>query len=207
MLNNRSLSPSNASRSGTGASFGTQTGFVTREDLRDAKAVIEWAAGQDFSTGAVGAMGCSNQGVWQYGVTALKPVGLKAIAPACASPAFFDDAVTLNGVPMFELRKAPYDATCPEAGGSGPASAARPVDSDVDGAMLREALATRGCTAPMLGQYWLNMPRDGWNAFGVYRPAIEDSMSRAASAAPSSWAYASRTSSAAVRIPGSESTR
>src|SRR6187431_1082127 len=39
-------------RRGTGASFGKQTGFVTREDLRDAKAVIEWAAGQDFSTGA-----------------------------------------------------------------------------------------------------------------------------------------------------------
>ena len=162
-------------RRGTGASFGTQTGFVTREDLRDAKAVIEWAARQDFSTGAVGAMGCSNQGVWQYGVAALRPAGLKAIAPACASPAFFDDAVSLNGVPMFELRKAPYDATCPDAGGSEPASPARPVDSDVDGAMLREALATRGCTAPMLGQYWLNMPRDGWNAFGVYRPAIEDS--------------------------------
>lgn len=161
-------------RRGTGASFGTQTGFVTREDLRDAKAVIEWAARLDFSTGAVGAMGCSNQGVWQYGVAALRPAGLKAMAPACASPAFFDDAVVLNGVPMFALGKSPYDGTCAETGRPGTAEAPRPVDSDRDGSLLREALATRGCTAPMLGQYWLNMPRDGWNAFAVYRPAIED---------------------------------
>jgi putative CocE/NonD family hydrolase len=162
-------------RRGTGASFGTQTGFVNRADVADAKAVIEWAAGQPFSTGAVGAMGCSNQGVWQYGVAALQPNGLKAIAPACASPAFFDDAVTLNGVPMFALKPSFYQADCPTPPATAPAPPpARQVATDRDGTLLREALAQRGCTAPMLGQYWLNMPRDGWNAYALYRPAIDD---------------------------------
>ncbi|MEO6388904.1 MAG: CocE/NonD family hydrolase [Croceibacterium sp.] len=165
-------------RRGTGASFGTQVGFITREDLGDAKAVIEWAAGQDFSTGAVGAMGCSNQGVWQYGVTALHPKGLKAIAPACASPEFFDDAAVKNGVPMFEFKDSLYDATCapgePVGRTAQQLGAPKPVDADRDGALLRQALATRGCTSPMLGQYWLNMPRDGWNAYGLYRPALDE---------------------------------
>ena len=167
-------------RRGTGASFGTQTGFVTSDDLRDAKAVIEWAAGQWFSTGAVGAMGCSNQGVWQYGVAALHPKGLKAIAPGCASPQFFDNAVTLNGVPMFPLKASYHHGACPadpagKPARSDPSAQPRPVDADRDRALLREALETRGCTAPMLGQYWLNMPRDGWNAFALDRPAIDHS--------------------------------
>lgn len=165
-------------RRGTGASFGTQVGFVTREDLGDAKAVIEWAAAQDFSTGAVGAMSCSNQGLWQYGVAALHPKGLKAIAPACASPEFFDDAVVKNGVPMFEFKKSYYDSNCQPGEPTGRTAqqlgAPKAVDNDRDGALLRQALATRRCTAPMLGQYWLNMARDGWNAFGVYRPGLDE---------------------------------
>lgn len=166
-------------RRGTGASFGTQTGFVNEADRRDAKAVIDWAAGQPFSTGKAGAMGCSNQGIWQYGVAALQPQALKAIAPACASPMFFDHAVARNGVPMFPTKQKYYTGECPEEerGGAAPGlppSEPRPVSTDESGALLAEALATRGCTAPMLGQYWLNMPRDGVNADTGVRPGIAD---------------------------------
>ncbi|WOF42299.1 CocE/NonD family hydrolase [Sphingopyxis indica] len=166
-------------RRGTGASFGTQAGFVNDADRRDAKAVIDWLARQDFSTGKAGAMGCSNQGIWQYGVAALQPASLKAIAPACASPMFFDHAVTRNGVPIFPAKPAPYDGTCPEGtrGGAAPGlppSPPKPVQSDSDGSLLTEALATRGCTAPMLGQYWLNMPRDGGNGFTGGHPGVDD---------------------------------
>ena len=166
-------------RRGTGASFGVQTGFVNGLDVKDAKAVIEWAGAQSFSNGKVVAFGCSNQGAWQYLVAPLDPKYLVAIVPACASPQFFDHAVTVNGVPIFPAGEKHYAGEC-----NRPPSGARPagfvppppraVDADVDGALLKAALDEQKCGASMLGQYWMNMPRDGLNTFANYRPAIED---------------------------------
>lgn len=166
-------------RRGTGASFGVQTGFVNQSDARDAKAVIDWAARQDFSSGKTVAMGCSNQGAWQYLVATLKPESLVAIVPGCASPQLFDDAIAINGVPMAELSRQPYAGECAR-----PPSGARPagfvpppprrVDSDTEGRLLSAAQAEQRCGAAMLGQYWLDMPRDGFNAFAGYRPALDD---------------------------------
>jgi putative CocE/NonD family hydrolase len=167
-------------RRGTGASFGVQTGFVNQLDAADAMAVIDWAAAQDFSNGKTVGLGCSNQGAWQYLVAALQPESLVAIAPACSSPMFFDDAVAINGVPMIGLAAKPYAGECREGNtgarpGNGPQPAPRPVDGDTDGALLRAAQAEQRCGAPMLGQYWLNMPRDGMNEFAGYPPALLDS--------------------------------
>ncbi len=64
-------------------------------------------------------------------------------------------------------------AAGPAAPGGGARSSAQ-VDEDTDGSMLRAAQAGR-CNAPMLGQYWLTMPRDGFNTLDNYRPAIDDS--------------------------------
>ncbi|AKH41952.1 hypothetical protein FHS61_002515 [Altererythrobacter atlanticus] len=166
-------------RRGTGASFGTQTGFVNQLDARDAKAVIDWAASQDFSSGKTLAVGCSNQGAWQYLVATLEPDSLVAIAPACASPMLFDDAVAINGVPMIETSAKPYAGECdPSSSGARPGNFTPPppvpVDADPDGSLLKQARAEQECGAPMLGQYWLNMPRDGMNEFAGYRPALAD---------------------------------
>lgn len=172
-------------RRGTGASFGQQTGFVNPNDVKDAKSVIDWAGAQAFSSGRVVTLGCSNQGVWQYGVAALDPQALVAIAPACASPQFFDDAVVMNGVPIFPLAESHFDGACapPAAGAqgappprsSGAPTSTRPVDDDADGALLREAQAGHTCNAPMLGQFWRSMARDGHNTFDDYQPALADS--------------------------------
>lgn len=169
-------------RRGVGASFGLQTGFVNTRDAYDAKAMIEWAGAQSFSSGRVVGIGCSNQGAWQYRVAALAPRFLVAIAPACASPQFFDDAAVVNGVPMFQTRATHYQGECaaPDPGArqsGGVPRSAQPVDGDADGALLRAAAADDHCNAPMLGQYWLNMPRDGLNTYDNYRPGIEDSSS------------------------------
>lgn len=166
-------------RRGTGASFGTQTGFVSRLDAGDAKAVIDWSAAQSFSSGKTLALGCSNQGAWQYLVAVLRPASLVAIAPACASPMFYDDAVAINGIPMIGLAEQPYAGECREGStgarpGNAPPPSARPVDDDEDGALLRAAQAEQRCGAPMLGQYWLNMPRDGMNRFAGHQPALGD---------------------------------
>lgn len=166
-------------RRGTGASFGLQTGFVNQEDAHDAKAVIDWSAGQDFSVGRTVALGCSNQGAWQYLVATLRPASLVAIAPACASPMFYDDAVAIGGVPMIGLSPTAYAGECREenAGarpGMGPPPAPLPVDGDSDGALLRAAQAGQRCGSPMLGQYALNQPRDAMNAYAEYQPALGD---------------------------------
>lgn len=166
------------SRRGTGASLGSQTGFVTEFDAQDAKAAIEWAAVQPFSNGRVVAYGCSNEGLWQYRVAALAPRGLVAISPQCATAAVFGQALSTNGIPAIRLTAEPYDGTCEAA-----QRAARreneplpdPVDSDRDGAMLQAALTAQQCPAPFLGQYWLNMARDGYNAFAGNRPGLDDS--------------------------------
>jgi uncharacterized protein len=167
-------------RRGEGASFGVQTGFVNGEDLRDAKAVIEWAGAQPFSNHKVVALGCSNQGIWQFGVVALHPRYLVAIAPACASPQFFGDAISRNGIPMFPLAAKPYAGECGAGGNSAPgpkrpAPRIKAVDADVDGALLAAAEKQHRCDAPFLGQYWLNMPRDGYDAYAHDRPGISDS--------------------------------
>jgi putative hydrolase, CocE/NonD family len=166
-------------RRGTGASFGVQTGFVNQADAKDAKAVIDWAASQPFSSGKTVALGCSNQGAWQYLVATMRPESLVAIAPACASPMFYDDAVAINGIPMIALADKPYAGECREGNtGARPGNMAppppAPVDADTDGALLRAAQAEQRCGAPMLGQYWRNMPRDGMNDFAGYQPALAD---------------------------------
>lgn len=166
-------------RRGTGASFGVQTGFVNQNDAKDAKAVIDWAARQSFSTGKTVALGCSNQGAWQYLVATLKPQSLVAIAPACASPMLFDDAIAINGVPMADLAQQPYAGECnrPPSGarpGNFTPPPSQPVDEDKDGKLLAAAVAGQKCGSAMLGQYWLNMPRDGYSAFAQYRPGLDD---------------------------------
>lgn len=173
------------SRRGTGASFGSQTGFVTEFDAQDAKAAIEWAAAQPFSNGRVVAYGCSNEGLWQYRVAALAPRGLVAISPQCATAAVFDLALSPNGIPAIGLTPTPFDGTCEAS-----QRAARreneplpdPVDSDPDGTMLDAALVAQECPAPFLGQYWLNMARDGYNAFAGNRPGVDDAPIRDAQA-------------------------
>lgn len=167
-------------RRGTGASFGVQTGFVNQLDARDAKAVIEWSAAQDFSSGKTVALGCSNQGAWQYLVATMRPASLVAIAPSCSSPMFYDDAVAINGVPMIGIAPIAYAGECREGNagvrpGMALPPAPRPVDADTDGALLRAAQAEQRCGAPMLGQYALGQPRDQMNDFAGYQPALEDS--------------------------------
>lgn len=165
------------SRRGTGASFGSQTGFITEFDAQDAKAAIEWAADQSFSNGRVVAYGCSNEGLWQYRVAALAPRGLVAISPQCATAAVFDLALSPNGIPAIGLTEEPYDGTC-EASQRAARRENEPlpsaVDSDPDGKMLEAALVAQDCPAPFLGQYWLNMVRDGYNSFAGNRPGIHD---------------------------------
>jgi uncharacterized protein len=166
------------SRRGSGASFGTETGFITHYDALDAKSAIEWAGAQAFSNQRVVAYGCSNEGLWQYAALALQPRYLVAIAPQCATAAFFDQGISRGGIHLLPLAPEPYAGTCDDDSTAGLATrsqtARNPVADDVDGSLLRAAQVAQQCPAAFLGQYWLNMPRDGYNAFAGNRPGIAD---------------------------------
>jgi predicted acyl esterase len=145
-------------RRGTGASFGTETGFVNDDHVRDGEAVIEWAGSQPFSNGKVATLGCSNQGAWQYQVMRHHPRHLVAAAPSCSSPQLFDHGVALNGIPMIPLGAEPYSGECPPdavavARPNNDAPQVVPVDADGDGSLLAAARQEQRCRAPMLGQY------------------------------------------------------
>ena len=166
-------------RRGTGASFGFETGFIDKNVVKDAMAVIEWAGAQPFCNQKAVALGCSNQGAWQYVTAAKAPKYLVAIAPACASPQFFDHGVALNGINIFPVGAKPFagktDNPAPTSGRFRPMLEPKRVDTDTDGSLLKAAIAEHAGGASMLEQYWLNMPRDGFNEYAGYRPALEDS--------------------------------
>lgn len=166
-------------RRGTGASFGFETGFLDENVAKDAVATIEWAGTQPFCNKKVVALGCSNQGGWQYVIATKAPKYLVAIAPACSSPQFFDHGVSMNGINIYQVNEKPYAGKVEPAptamtGGKPPRRMPRPVDADTDSSMLKTAIAEHTGGAPMLGQYWLNMPRDGYNEYAKCRPALDN---------------------------------
>ncbi len=65
---------------GTGASFGTEYGdsWLAGQDLA---AVIDWICAQTWSSGRVGMVGISYEGMMQFFTAAHRPEGLKCIAP------------------------------------------------------------------------------------------------------------------------------
>ena len=154
-------------RQGVGASFGVQKGFVTREDAKDGAAIVDWAGEQPWSTGKVGAIGCSNQDAYQLPVVAEHPKHLVAVATECASPFFWDTMISVNGVSAF-------------AGAANPAytgayeqkvTLGEPVDEDnvpgmpakaaSNASALREVVGRRCCSGPLWAASWcasLSMP-------------------------------------------------
>ncbi|MGE3618067.1 MAG: CocE/NonD family hydrolase [Gemmatimonadales bacterium] len=66
---------------GGGASFGTQPGFFSPDETRDAYEVTEWLAAQPWSTGNIGMTGRSYLGITQLFAASQAPPHLKAIFP------------------------------------------------------------------------------------------------------------------------------
>lgn len=89
---------------GTGSSGGAFETLSSREQL-DGKELVEWAAAQPWSTGAVGLHGGSYLGVNQLLTAVQQPKGLRAIFPIVAMADAFRTIGTgyqtpVNGVPL-----------------------------------------------------------------------------------------------------------
>ena len=137
---------------GTGASFGVYAGNFSGTEARDGYDLVEWLGAQSFSNGKVGMLGNSYVGTTQLLVASERPPSLKAIAPHVS---VFDNYRSfLSGAGVFKkvvvawtLGNADRDDIVDGAGdvlgNRRAASSIAPVDEDVDGAMLAEALAER----------------------------------------------------------------
>jgi putative CocE/NonD family hydrolase len=133
---------------GKGASFGHRRGFQDRTEAQDGHDLVQWLAGQPWSSGKVGMTGCSYVGGTTLQVASTTPPALKAI---------FTGAADLDKY-MF-VRRGGITAqfnTRPDE----PLSvdlATLPVDEDRDGSMLRAAVAEHADNTSMAA-LWYDMP-------------------------------------------------
>ncbi|HEV2365445.1 MAG TPA: CocE/NonD family hydrolase [Caulobacteraceae bacterium] len=74
---------------GTGASFGSEKVAFDDREIADFREIIDWAARQPWSSGAVGAYGFSYRGILADRMAALRDPNLKAIAPSFDFPDLF----------------------------------------------------------------------------------------------------------------------
>ena len=148
ILNGRGYAVIAVDTRGTGASFGHQDILLDGPEVGDFGEIIDWAARQPWSNGAVGAYGFSYRGMLAVSMASLGRPALKAIAPsfdftdlyATTYPGgvFSQTFLKKWGAQTAILNKG--EPPCPGLCRwlvSGP----KPVDADPGGALLRAAVA------------------------------------------------------------------
>ncbi|WP_419950887.1 CocE/NonD family hydrolase [Candidatus Palauibacter sp.] len=140
---------------GSGASFGRYEGLFSEVETADAIELIEWLASQPWSDGNVGMYGGSYLGITQYMAASGRPPALKAIFPDVAALDMYelmypggvyrDDLIQQWGVLTRE-----FDTTIP----------APPVDGDVEGVLLRQAMEEHKDNWDVIEQYGAVRYRD-----------------------------------------------
>jgi uncharacterized protein len=153
---------------GKGASFGHRRGFQDRTEALDGYDLIEWLARQPYSTGKVGMMGCSYLGGTTFQTATTAPPSLRAIF-AGASELDKYGFVRRGGITA-QFNTRPDEPLSDDL-------MSLPMDEDIDGAMLRAAVAQHAANTPMAG-LWYGMPyRDSvsnytnnkfWDEVGVW---------------------------------------
>ncbi|MDH3732553.1 MAG: CocE/NonD family hydrolase [Gemmatimonadota bacterium] len=120
---------------GSGASFGRYEGLFSEAETDDAVEIIEWLASQPWSDGNVGMFGGSYLGITQYMAASRKPEALKAIFPNVAALDIYD-LLYPGGVYRDDMMDHWGDLTR-DLDTNVPAP---PVDGDVEGVLLRQAM-------------------------------------------------------------------
>ncbi len=163
---------------GRGASFGVRRGFQDRTEAQDAYDITEWLAAQPWSTGKIGAVGCSYTGGSTFHMATNPSPHLKAIAPGCTDYDKYGFVARGGILAQFNTR--------PENPEQDFGQGVAPVAEDVDGKLAAEAIELHKSGTPM-AELWRGMPfRDDvsplvgtrfWDEVSVakYREAIEKS--------------------------------
>jgi uncharacterized protein len=162
---------------GKGASFGARRGFQDRTEANDGYDLVQWLAEQPWSNGIVGMVGCSYLGGSAVHVASTKPPALKAIFAGATDLDKFDFVRRGGITAQFNTR--PDEPLSDDL-------MSIPLDEDIDGSMLREAVAEHAGNTPM-APLWYGMPfRDSesiltgnrfWEEVGpyTYLQALQDS--------------------------------
>jgi predicted acyl esterase len=82
-----------------GGSTGSYTGPFSAEEVDDAVSLLAWALDQDFCDGNLALIGSSYSGLIQYHIAALRPPGLRCIAPSIAPLDYYRDMTHRGGIP------------------------------------------------------------------------------------------------------------
>jgi putative CocE/NonD family hydrolase len=156
-------------RRGQGASMGFMRGYHDWTESLDAYDVTEWLARQSWSDGNIGVFGCSNTGEAALHVPTAMPPHLKAVFAGCYSwnkfDGFYRGGILANW------------GTGPQTSPISAGRTAVPVDEDVDGSMLDEAIRQHEKEVSLL-DLWKSMPfRDSWSDLVGSRFWVEGSVS------------------------------
>jgi hypothetical protein len=133
---------------GKGASFGTRRGFLDQTEAHDGYDLVQWLAGQPWSSGKVGLTGCSYLGGTTMLVAGTLPPALKAVFTGATDLDKY--SFVRNGGFTAQFNTRPDEP--PEVD-----LASVPLDEDHDGAMLRAAVAQHAGNTPM-AKLWDTMP-------------------------------------------------
>lgn len=141
-------------RRGNGQSFGTMRGYHDRNEAHDAYELIEWLARQPWSDGNIGQYGCSNTGDAAAQAMTVNAPHLKAVFAGCFSWNKYD-AMRRGGI-FAQWGTGPTRTIAQDM-------AVRPVDTDPDKVLLRQAAEQHQRGVPLF-EVWKALPyRDSFS--------------------------------------------
>jgi len=133
---------------GKGASFGARRGFQDRTEALDGYDLVQWLAEQPWSSGQIGMYGCSYLGGSAVQVATTAPPALKAIFAGATDLDKFNFVRQGGVTAQFNTR--PDEPLSDDL-------MSLPLDEDVDGSLLRAAVAEHAGNTPM-APLWYGMP-------------------------------------------------
>lgn len=139
---------------GKGASFGARRGFLDQTEAHDGYDLIQWIAHQPWSDGKVGMTGCSYLGGTTMLVAGTLPPALRAVFTAATDLDKYSFVRNGGITAQFNTRPdEPLDVD----------GASAPLDGDVGGVLLKQAVAQHAGNTPMAA-LWAGMPyRDSYS--------------------------------------------
>lgn len=121
---------------GCGVSYGINDSFGSIEHCKDLVCASDWIASQDWCSGKIGMLGCSNRAYIQLCASALCPTKITALTPVVAVSDFYYQNYPngVSAVPNIKLPKPDHILSKEEF-----LETVVPVDEDTDGTMAYEA--------------------------------------------------------------------
>lgn len=121
---------------GCGVSYGINDSFGSLEHCKDLISATEWIAAQDWCSGKIGMLGCSNRAYIQLCASALSPTKISALTPVVAVSDFYYQNYPngVSAVPNIKLPKPDHMLSKEEF-----LATVVPVDEDLDGSLAYEA--------------------------------------------------------------------